>query len=300
MKASKFIEKACIKHNNKYDYSLVVDTISIKEKYRIICDIHGIFEQRGDAHLAGQGCGKCGNSVLTDINEFILKANNVHNDKYDYSLVVYINSKTPVDIICPIHGLLQQTPDNHLSGHGCPKCGFEISADYKKNIAKNTFVKKSNLVHNSKYDYSLTKYIGAHDKIKIICSNHGIFEQTPNDHLNGKGCPKCCQSKGEIKIIKYLDERNIKYNYQHSFHNCKHINNLVFDFYLPEYNVCIEFDGIQHFEPINYFGGEKELELVQKRDRIKTAYCQENNIGLVRVRFDENINNKLNNYINIH
>jgi hypothetical protein len=130
-------------------------------------------------------------------------------------------------------------------------------------------------------------------KVKIICDKHGEFEQIPHSHLYGIGCPNCKISKGENEVKLYLDEMNMKYITQHSFDNCKLKKKLRFDFYLPELNTCIEFDGRQHFESIKYYGGDKGLEIRTKRDEIKSEFCKISKINLVRIKFDDDIKNKI-------
>jgi len=128
-----FIEKAKAIHSDKYDYSLV-EYKNNRTKVKIICHEHGIFEQRSDSHLRGQGCSKCkggGKKKLTT-EEFIKKAKNIHGDKYDYSLVEYKNNKTKVKIICPIHDVFEQRPGSHLKGCDCPKCKGKYEKSYKK------------------------------------------------------------------------------------------------------------------------------------------------------------------------
>ncbi len=295
----KFIEKAILKHGNTYDYSLVVDTINIKEKYSVICSIHGEFQQRGDAHLNGQGCGKCKKSILKTKEEFINESNILHGNKYDYTAVEYINCKTKVTIICPIHGEFKQTPDNHLLNHSCPKCGFIDMGNIQKNIAANSFIDKAKLAHGDKYDYSLVNYINARTKVEIICKLHGIFKQSSNDHFSGRGCPKCNSSKGELEICKILDKTNINYIKEYKFNDCKNKLKLPFDFYLPDNNICIEYDGEQHYKPIN-FGSNSNLDVkfekCKTNDSIKTKYCLENNIKLIRIPyFEKNIEEIISN-----
>lgn len=119
-----FLEKANIKHNNKYDYSQC-NIINSKIKVNIICPIHGTFQQRPNDHLNGYGCGKCGGTKKLTNNEFINKVNIVHNNKYDYSECNYVTTRTKVNIICPVHGIFEQTPNNHLDGKGCKQCGLD-------------------------------------------------------------------------------------------------------------------------------------------------------------------------------
>ena len=150
--------------------------------------------------------------------EFIKKANEKHNGKYDYSKVDYVNNRTKVCIIChkPEHGEFWQTPNSHLSGHECPKCSREKNTSTKYN-----FIKKAREAHGDKYDYTKVDYVNAHTKVCIICSNHGEFWQAPNDHLKGRGCPKCaheangerCRSSKEDFIKKAKEVHKDKYDY---------------------------------------------------------------------------------------
>lgn len=121
--------------------------------------------------------------------EFIKKAIEIHGDKYDYSLVNYINSKEKVIILCKEHGAFKQTPGDHLTGRGCRHCGI-ISSGGKRKASINDFILKATELHGE-YDYSSVDYKNAHTKIDIICPLHGYFNQTPNGHLAGRGCPKC-------------------------------------------------------------------------------------------------------------
>ena len=162
------------------------------------------------------------------------------------------------------------------------------------------FVKEAILIHKNKYDYSQVDYKNAHEKIKIICPIHGEFLHPPHSHLRGEGCQECGItqiSKGELKIIDFLNNKDIVFNRQKTFPGCKYIQLLQFDFYLPFYNVCVEFDGIQHFKPISLFGGETMLLQTQLRDTIKNKYCEDNNIPLLRIKYNENIENKLNAFL---
>jgi hypothetical protein len=150
--------------------------------------------------------------------------------------------------------------------------------------------------HLDMYDYSLVDYKRNKNKVSIICRKHGEFSQRPNDHLKGSGCPICKSSKGEIKILNFLDDNKIKYITQYKFNDCRNKLPLPFDFYLPELNTCIEYDGILHFKSIDIFGGEEALRNVIINDSIKTQYCLDNNINLIRIAYTEfnKIEKKLN------
>lgn len=225
-------------------------------------------------------------------NDFNIKAKSIHNDKYNYSLVEYINSKEKVKIICPIHGMFEQTPNKHLQNKGCSECGF-IQRCLKATSNTKMFISKAIIKHGYKYDYSKVIYIGKEDKVDVICEKHGVFKQTPHNHLAGHGCPICCESKGEKEIKNILIKYNVKFNPQHRFNNCRNILPLPFDFYLPDLNICIEYQGIQHFKPRTKFGGVIEYDKTLMRDNIKSEYCKENNINLFYITYKEDILTKL-------
>ena len=275
-----FISKSKNIHGDKYDYSLV-NYKNGRTKVKIICKKHDIFEQTPDAHIQGQGCPICNNKKVT-LENFIIKSNKIHNNKFDYSIVILKNTATKVKIICPKHGVFEQRPNDHLQGSGCILC----RNDNKRKPLKE-FIISSNQIHNNKYNYTLVKYKNNKSKIKIICPIHGVFEQILINHLIGQGCPKCNESKGEKEIKEILESNNIIFEIQKKFKNCINIKPLPFDFYLPKYNTCIEYDGKQHFEPIDFFGGEKGLQERIKRDEIKTNYCNNKNIKLIRIPYSK-------------
>ena len=127
-------------------------------------------------------------------NDFITKSRQKHKDKYDYSESEYIDSRTNVKIICPEHGLFLQNPQSHYNGSECPICSKSTKVKSRLgdiNQIKQSFIDKSNLIHNNKYNYNKVNYINSQTKVCIICPIHGEFEQTPNDHSQGHGCAKC-------------------------------------------------------------------------------------------------------------
>lgn len=287
--AEEFINKASKIHNNKYDYSLV-NYADSKTKVKIICPEHGIFEQSPNNHTNkhfSQGCPKCSKM---DITKFTKRAKQIHNNNYDYSKTIYINTKTKVIITCPIHGDFEQNPQDHLHGCGCKKC----SDDNQKTTSLD-FIEKANKLHYNKYDYSLVKYVNARTKTRIICPVHGVFEQTPYKHLQGQGCPFCFVSKGENYIKEYLLRNNILYKQQKTFKGLKDVHPLRYDFYLPDYNLLIEYNGGQHYKSVNYFGGNKKFTIQQKHDSLKEKYAKEHNIKLLIIPYWEfnNIDNIL-------
>lgn len=198
MDLSDFLKKARSVHGDKYDYSKSL-YLGSREKIEIICPLHGAFFQFPTNHLSGRGCKECSKIKITrnqssNTEEFISKARSVHGDKYDYSLVDYINNHTKVEIICTEHGKFIQPPKDHLSGRGCPICGRERSNEDIKSrmmLSEDEFIKRANEVHGYKYDYSLINYKDTRTKIEIICMEHGSFFQIPNKHMQGRGCPIC-------------------------------------------------------------------------------------------------------------
>lgn len=199
-----FLEKARKIHGDKYDYSKSI-YINNHTKIDIMCPEHGEFHMTPRNHLIGQGCRTCGYILNTKkrtktIEQFILDAQAIHHNKYDYSKVVYVNSSTPIIIICEKHGEFIQVPSEHLYGYGCIFCGREIiSSKLIGNTDK--FISKAIGVHGDRYDYSKVNYINSATEVEIICLKHGSFFQKPVNHLVGHGCLIC---GGSLK--KSLDE----------------------------------------------------------------------------------------------
>lgn len=355
-----FIQKASVIHNNNYNYEFV-EYVNNRTKVNIECVYHGIFKQTPDHHLSGEACPKCANvrranSQRSNSDEFSGKANIVHNDKYNYTLVEYINNNTHVDIICNDHGIFKQTPSNHLAGCGCPKCYnrklsqstrierliqvhgkrykydhviyttskekikiicethgiFEQSYDNHLSgstcpkclgigLTQEEKIEQFQEVHGDRYNYEFVEYINTRTKIKIECTEHGIFEQTPNHHLSGSGCPKCNYTLGEDTIARYLEQLNIDFMSQQRFEECRGDSKpLSFDFYLPDYDLLIEYDGIQHFEYCpDYFhrDGYHVFEQQQRYDQVKNDYAKQNAIPLLRIAYFEPTIETLENYL---
>jgi hypothetical protein len=354
MKKKKEINKFIEKHGDVYDYSLVNYINNIK-KVKIICKLHGVFEQTPHHHKRGGGCKRCtmGAPALSN-DDFIEKSIEKHGNVYDYSLVNYINNRTKVEIICKKHGIFEQKAETHLNGSGCRKCNIRhinntellkrfnekhnsiYTYDLKKDKYKihdfieilceehgeftqrisnhlisgcqkcagvvynnDDFREKSIKIHGFKYNYSLVKYINFKTDVDIICKNHGVFKQKPYLHTSGSGCQMCNESKGEILIRKHLLDKNIDFISQHKFNDCQYKRPLIFDFYLPEYNTCIEYNGVQHYEEVKAFGGYSYLVDITTKDNIKVNYCENNNIKLLIIKYTDskNINYIINNYL---
>ena len=183
-----FIRKAKLVHGDLYDYSKVV-YVNIRTSIIITDPIYGDFEQLPGSHLQGYGNIKRGNVLKSKKTrytkeQFIEKANKVHNNFYDYSKVNYINSQTKVIIIDPEYGDFEQTPAHHLNGYGSQKRGGN------KKLTTEEFIEKAKLIHGNLYDYSKVNYIDAHTNVIIIDPVYGEFEQMPYCHLQGRGSIK--------------------------------------------------------------------------------------------------------------
>lgn len=199
-----FIKESNEVHQCKYDYS-GVDYKGVTTKVKIICPIHGEFWQAPRIHLKGCGCPKCGFERQNDATrltteEFIIRANKIQGNKYDYSKVEYVDYNTKVCIICPEHGEFWQTPNKHLLGQGCPKCGNT------KKLSLTEFIERSRKIHGNKYDYSKARYVNNGTKVCIICPIHGEFWQTPHNHLIGRGCNKCKNNKISVSETKTTEK----------------------------------------------------------------------------------------------
>ena len=279
-----FIKKAKKTHGDTYDYSKT-EYHKCDSNVIIICKQHGEFLQTPSKHLIGHGCPLCGSlkqseNSKTKKEQFLSRLSNELRS-FDYSLVPdKFRQKDKLTIICHKHGLFKSTADNLLHGHGCAKCAKD-SLHNKFSWTTEQFIDAATKTHGGKYDYSKSSYYNSGTKVEIICPQHGSFWQSPEGHLAGQGCPSCYSSKLEIEVKELLEINNIKYIYRCSKGHLPWIGRQELDFYLPEYNIGIECQGIQHYRPISFFGGQTGLNTVQQRDIKKEQLCAENNVKLL-------------------
>ena len=222
-------------------------------------------------------------------DEFIREARLIHHNRYDYSKVEYANNKTKVCIVCPEHGEFWQTPSDHLNGKGCPQCAGNVRHN------KDTFVEKAKRIHNDRYDYSKVEYVNAHTKVCIICTEHGEFWQTPNNHLNGNGCPLCKNRKIGDVLRDTVEDFTKKSDEFHEITDClktlspqqrnrEILCNREIDIYIPSLKIGIEYNGLHwHSEK---FGKGKKYHL----DKLNK--CNEKGIKLIQIFEDEWINHR--------
>lgn len=268
-----FIEKAREIHGDKYDYSQSI-YINGATKLKIICPIHGVYEQTPSKHLSGQGCPKCGHNSFMTTKALIEDARKIHHDKYDYSKTEYINYNTKVCIICPEHGEFLQYPYQHIDRkNGCPKCGNIITAN-KLSKTREEFIKDAIKIHGDKYTFDDTIYKNSTTHIKVNCQKHGMFEITPSNLLQGYGCPKCrcTTSKEENEVANFIAELDVKSE------KTKLENGQELDIYIPDKKIAFEFDGL-------YW--HCELKKDKYYHSKKTYCCKEQGIQLIHIFEDE-------------
>ena len=282
-----FINRAKEIHGEKFDYSLV-DYINNRTKIKIICSIHGEFEQTPSVHLRPAGCKLCanifiGNKGKTSQKDFIEKSLSIHKNKYDYSLVEYINAKTYIKIKCnDCDSLFTQTPDKHLQGKGgCKKCQY-IDLANKSKLTKEEYIKKANIVHENKYNYDDIEYINAKTFLNIYCNKCKVyFRQTPDTHLRC-GHSNCAfvkkHSKEEKDLCFWISEQNI--SFLESDKTVLPPKEL--DIFIPNNNLAIEYNGLHWHSEIYK---EKNYHLD------KTLKCKEKGIQLFHI-FSDEWNNK--------
>ncbi len=295
LKLATFIERSSQIHHDFYNYEKF-EYINSKRKGIIICPIHGDFLQEPTSHMRGTGCPGCFGNTFYNTEKFIKEANEIHKNYYSYDNSIYCTMKNKIIITCPIHGNFNQTPEHHLKGYKCKEC-----AD--RSYSKKEFIDKANKIHDHEFDYSEVSFLTIREKIKITCKKHGIFLQRGDSHLSGCKCPKCKkESKGEKNIRLFLENNNLNFECQKKFDSCfnpKTNYKLPFDFYLPDLNLLVEYDGPQHFHSISFFGGEEKLKSRIINDEVKNEFACKNEINLLRIDYKQikNIEKILNNYI---
>lgn len=284
MKTRNYVNKANKIFDDMYNYDKTVYTSS-KNKLVITCKIHGDFEKRADVHLSGQGCPTCSSKIkslarTTKKDENIEKANKVHNNIYDYSLIDYTGQRKEYDIICKKHGIFKVRFDKHLSGRGCQKCSIESRCNILR-LPLAEVLNKIAKVHGDKYDTYNLNYKGSNYKMTPTCKKHGDFEVTPQEFFNGSNCPYCAVkfSKAEIEIKEFIEK------YQEIEHSNRKIlkNKFEIDIYIPSLKIAIEYNGLYYhsdkFHKSNYHLN-------------KTIQCRDKGIRLIHIFEDEWIHKK--------
>lgn len=287
-------------------------TVEVVEQYINInipilhhCLIHDIFwETTPGRALKGVGCEECRKNKFHQIRckdheQYVKEVKNINPN----IIVVgqYINAKTPIEHYCEKHNIFWNAyPDSILRGIGCKECGNEKIRD--KNIKSHDKYVEDLYIANPNIEV-IEEYQGANIAILHRCKIDGyIWSAKPANILFGKGCPQCNESKGERQVRQWLDKHDIVYIYQKTFINCRDLRVLPFDFYIPKYNLCIEYDGEQHFRPVDFNGNGEGLASQQfaktkYHDEIKNQYCKNNNIHLLRIPYFKDVEEELNSFL---
>lgn len=292
-----YTSKCCIIHNNFYSYDNLI-YVNDSTKVTITCPLHGDFMQHACNHAKGHGCPECKRhkthlNKIKNLNYFLERSREKHGKFYSYEKSIYTKTNEKLIITCPIHGDFNMTANVHMRGSGCQLCANRKIADlHRGNLAD--VITKSQVIHDNFYDYSKIIYSTMDTKVCIGCPKHGEFYSSLTNHIKGRGCPKCSSriSKSEKYIMRILDINNINYTYQQSFDDCRNPKTgrkLWFDFYLPKQNIIIEYDGRHHFyrKTDEYF--IENLDYTKYKDQIKTGYCINHNIKLIRIPYTEKI-----------
>lgn len=242
------VARFCAAHGDKYDYSKV-RFAGTKEKVEIICPEHGSFYLTAGHHMRGVECRECGRKKASGARRlgeegFVVRAQAVHGEKYDYSKANYgVDNSEKVEIVCPEHGSFWQSPANHLSGKGCKRCA-DVRTGEARMLSLSDFVVAARAVHGDKYDYSKAVYLGANEKVEIVCSEHGSFWQIATNHVSQESdCPDCLlvgTSKAELDLFAFVKaicpdaingDRSI-------------LGGREIDIYVPSLKLGIEYNGI--------------------------------------------------------
>ena len=276
-----FLERFYEKNSHANDIEILGEYINNRTPIKCICKIDGYeWTPTPNSLLSqGQGCPKCYGNIKKTHEEFIQEMNEINPNIEIFGQ--YVNTRTKIKCRCKIDGYeWTPIPNNLLSGSSCPKCSGKMQKTHEE------FIKEMNEI-NPNIEI-LGEYLGALTSIKCRCKIDGHeWTPIPSSLLSGHGCPKCNSSKGEKAIAKHLKDNDMDFIEQHRFENCKHKKTLPFDFYLPNLNIVIEYDGRQHFEIVEHFGGLDSFIDTKIRDTIKNIYCKDNNIKLIRIPYWE-------------
>ena len=275
--------------------------INASTKIECKCLIDGcnhIWSAKPSHLLDGHGCPKCAHRKLGENHKlsndvFVQRIAKLHPNLR--LLSEYIDSNTKVKYECLIDGYIGFSLPYNLERCGCPRCSnaerYTTQSFREKILSLNPDI------------YVVGEYKGSTEKIECLCLCDGCHWFTePRLLIAGYGCPQCYETKGEKDIRLWLEKYNVNYKYQQTFDECKDKRLLPFDFYLPEYNIAIEYQGRQHYEPVDFAGkgmehAQQHLEYIIRHDNIKKQYCIDNNINLLCIRYDEDIEEVLINFL---
>lgn len=285
------------------EYQVLTTYTGSKYKVKVLHKECGTtYEVRADGLLAGYGCQQCGFKKITKTHEeYVQQVEELYHGEYEV-VSEYTGALNKIDILHTKCGRVRSAIANSvLQGKTCFYCHNESRAKSQEEFEQEVY----RLTHDEYKVKSPYK-----TSVELVTFKHNVetcgkvFKATPNAFISGGNrCPHCASSKGELAVKQYLDEQGITYIREKEYEDLVHIRPLRFDFYLPDVNLLIEYDGIQHFEPIEYFGGKDNFTYTQHSDNLKNTYCKNHNIPLLRIPYTEihNIPNILKETLhNIH
>lgn len=293
------IRRAINIHSGKYDYSLV-EYVNDATKIKIICNNHGIFEQRPGSHIRlKHGCPKCaseriGERCRNQTDKVIADIEGVWGkNSFDFTKMNYIGAHSKIKLKCLKHNMwFDQYPGAVFKKMiGCVHCIINSRNNKQDNKHRDEFIKISKSIHANLYDYSKVKYVNQETPVIIICKIHGEFLQKPANHKAGCGCQKCNYSKGEHSVAKTLDKFNVHYLSQFNVKIGK--RRAIFDFCLPDNQIMIEYNGSQHYSPSKWSHKMSDIEVLklfeiqQYKDELKRIYCAEHNFKLIEIPYTD-------------
>ena len=247
-----------------------------------------------NSFLQGKRCPYCyGNIKKTDF-QFKKEVFDLVGGEYEF-LDSYVNNHTKLRAKHNKCGNVYEIrPHDFFQGNRCPYCSGKIKktdTQFKREVQK---------LVGGEYDF-LDTYVDSKTKIRVKHSRCGnIYEVQPSNFLQGYRCPYCNNSKGELIISKILKSLNVNYDYQKTFDDLKDVNPLSYDFFIPDQNILIEYQGIQHYEPVAHFGGKKRFPTQQKHDKMKLDYAKSHHYNLIAVPYTEDTFAKIKNYLIKH
>lgn len=290
-----FIKKAQSIHGDRYTYEHVVYKNNDGTIF-VTCPEHGIFKTTPTLMLAQKsGCPKCftkrhREEISMTRKEFVERVQRMNGDLYDLSKSKYKNTYSQIEVVCRKHGPFKTMARNlFTSKWSCKGCAEEHEKEKRKAYTKR-FIEKATKIHKGKYDYSKIGEIGCHTIVTIICPIHGEFQQEAGEHLNGRGCKKCHDYKGETAVSEYLKEHGIAFRHDVRVDSnlCPNVSKMFrVDFILTGRGVIIEYNGIQHYEPIEEMGGIAAFIHQKIRDYRLRVFCNREGLKLIEIPYTE-------------
>lgn len=298
--------------NKGYNYTKMGDSLFVKAKdltdgsnvcVEVICDFCGkpyyphFYNQKSKSNKEFDACNNC--RTLKGSRSTLERRAKEHFEKIrefceqnDYILLTdeseYKDGRTPITYECKKHGIKHSNVEMMVSGRGCKECWYDGLGE--RLMLRPEYIKEEIEKFNNNKLLNPEDYIGSRVRnLRILCSCGREYITSFNDYMCGdvKRCPMCTtrKSKGEFAICKFLESNSVNFIHQHKFEDCKDKLPLPFDFYLPEYNLVIEYNGKQHYKPIDYFGGNDGFQSTIKHDKMKHDYCKGNNIDILVISY---------------